>query len=100
MKTDIQVALAAGGYGRVAPGSVLVAKHFLDVASGVKDKDYGGHIVIVPFKCCKGEFEVIKSDPFAQLSVNRFMIQKKRKFKVWITPNGIQDGGFGSTGKN
>lgn len=40
VKTDIQIALPDGCYGRVAPRSGLAAKFGIDVGAGVIDKDY------------------------------------------------------------
>ncbi|XP_053518756.1 deoxyuridine 5'-triphosphate nucleotidohydrolase, mitochondrial-like [Artibeus jamaicensis] len=67
VKTDTHNALAAGGYGRVAPYSVLAAKHFLDVAGGVIDEDYGGNICLVLFNFGKGKSEIKKGDHVVQL---------------------------------
>uniref|UniRef100_A0A2K6FA48 Deoxyuridine 5'-triphosphate nucleotidohydrolase n=1 Tax=Propithecus coquereli TaxID=379532 RepID=A0A2K6FA48_PROCO len=44
VKTDIQIALPSGCYGRVAPHSGLAAKHFTDVGAGVIDEDYRGNV--------------------------------------------------------
>lgn len=40
MKTDIQVQLPPGTYGRIAPRSGLALKNFIDVGAGVIDADY------------------------------------------------------------
>ncbi|MBZ3869479.1 Deoxyuridine 5'-triphosphate nucleotidohydrolase, mitochondrial [Sciurus carolinensis] len=40
VKTDTQIALPYGCYGRIAPRSGLAAKHFIDVGAGVIDEDY------------------------------------------------------------
>uniref|UniRef100_A0A2K6FSX1 Deoxyuridine 5'-triphosphate nucleotidohydrolase n=1 Tax=Propithecus coquereli TaxID=379532 RepID=A0A2K6FSX1_PROCO len=48
VKIDIQIALPAGCYGRVAPCSGLAAKHFIDVGAGVIDEDYRGNV-----GCCE-----------------------------------------------
>ncbi|KAF6129798.1 deoxyuridine triphosphatase [Phyllostomus discolor] len=57
VKTDIQIALPAGCYGRVAPRSGLAAKHFIDVGAGVIDEDYRGNIGVVLFNFGKEKFE-------------------------------------------
>ncbi|XP_066200399.1 deoxyuridine 5'-triphosphate nucleotidohydrolase, mitochondrial isoform X2 [Saccopteryx leptura] len=71
VKTDIQIALPAGCYGRVAPRSGLAAKHFIDVGAGVIDEDYRGNIGVVLFNFGKEVFEVKKGDRIAQLICER-----------------------------
>ncbi|TRY90183.1 hypothetical protein DNTS_033367 [Danionella cerebrum] len=44
VKTDIQIAVPHGYYGRVAPRSGLAVKHFIDVGAGVVDEDYRGNL--------------------------------------------------------
>uniref|UniRef100_A0A8C9IVA4 Deoxyuridine 5'-triphosphate nucleotidohydrolase n=1 Tax=Piliocolobus tephrosceles TaxID=591936 RepID=A0A8C9IVA4_9PRIM len=62
VKTDIQIALPSGCYGRVAPRSGLAAKHFIDVGAGVIDEDYRGNVGVVLFNFDKEKFEVKKGD--------------------------------------
>ncbi|XP_060150270.1 deoxyuridine 5'-triphosphate nucleotidohydrolase, mitochondrial isoform X4 [Globicephala melas] len=57
VKTDIQIALPSGCYGRVAPRSGLAAKHFIDVGAGVIDEDYRGNVGVVLFNFGKEKFE-------------------------------------------
>lgn len=57
-KTDIQIALPSGYYGRVAPRSGLAAKHVVDVGAGVTNEDYRGNIGVVVFNFGKEKFEV------------------------------------------
>ncbi|NWV00128.1 DUT protein, partial [Upupa epops] len=71
VKTDIQIALPAGCYGRVAPRSGLAAKHFIDVGAGVIDEDYRGNVGVVLFNFGKEPFEVKKGDRIAQLICER-----------------------------
>ncbi|XP_013365760.1 PREDICTED: deoxyuridine 5'-triphosphate nucleotidohydrolase, mitochondrial isoform X2 [Chinchilla lanigera] len=74
VKTDIQIALPSGCYGRVAPRSGLAAKHFIDV--GVK-----------------------KGDRIAQLICERIYYPEIEEVQgLEDTERGA--GGFGSTGKN
>ena len=39
-KTDIQICVPDGTYGRIAPRSGLAAKNFIDIGAGVVDQDY------------------------------------------------------------
>uniref|UniRef100_A0A5F8GW72 Deoxyuridine 5'-triphosphate nucleotidohydrolase n=1 Tax=Monodelphis domestica TaxID=13616 RepID=A0A5F8GW72_MONDO len=57
VKTDIQISLPPGCYGRVAPRSGLAAKHFIDVGAGVIDEDYRGNVGVVLFNFGKETFE-------------------------------------------
>lgn len=67
VKTDIQIAVPHGCYGRVAPRSGLAAKNFIDVGAGVVDEDYRGNVGVVLFNFSKETFEVKKGDRVAQL---------------------------------
>nr|XP_046201496.1 deoxyuridine 5'-triphosphate nucleotidohydrolase, mitochondrial-like isoform X2 [Oncorhynchus gorbuscha] len=60
VKTDLQIAVPSGCYGRVAPRSGLAAKHFIDVGAGVVDEDYRGNVGVVLFNFSKVTFEVKK----------------------------------------
>ncbi|XP_008068153.2 deoxyuridine 5'-triphosphate nucleotidohydrolase, mitochondrial isoform X1 [Carlito syrichta] len=99
VKTDIQIALPSGCYGRVAPRSGLAAKHFIDVGAGVIDEDYRGNVGVVLFNFGKEEFEVKKGDRIAQLICERIFYPEIEEVQVLDdTERGA--GGFGSTGKN
>uniref|UniRef100_A0A8C9C4A0 Deoxyuridine 5'-triphosphate nucleotidohydrolase n=1 Tax=Phocoena sinus TaxID=42100 RepID=A0A8C9C4A0_PHOSS len=49
VKTDIQIALPSGCYGRLAPHSGLAAKYFIDVGAGVIAEDYRGNVGVLLF---------------------------------------------------
>uniref|UniRef100_A0A8D2HD95 Deoxyuridine 5'-triphosphate nucleotidohydrolase n=1 Tax=Urocitellus parryii TaxID=9999 RepID=A0A8D2HD95_UROPR len=59
VKTDVQIALPSGCYGRVAPRPGLAAKHFIDVRAGVIDKNYRGNVGVVLFNFGKEKFEKV-----------------------------------------
>ena len=40
VKTDLQICVPDGTYGRIAPRSGLAAKNFIDIGAGVVDQDY------------------------------------------------------------
>ncbi|XP_044518182.1 deoxyuridine 5'-triphosphate nucleotidohydrolase, mitochondrial isoform X1 [Gracilinanus agilis] len=99
VKTDIQISLPPGCYGRVAPRSGLAAKHFIDVGAGVIDEDYRGNVGVVLFNFGKETFEVKKGDRIAQLICERVFYPELEEVQ------GLDDtergsGGFGSTGQN
>ncbi|XP_041034351.1 deoxyuridine 5'-triphosphate nucleotidohydrolase, mitochondrial-like isoform X2 [Carcharodon carcharias] len=99
VKTDIQIAIPSGFYGRVAPRSGLAAKHFIDVGAGVIDEDYRGNVGVVLFNFSKESFEVKKGDRIAQLICERICYPELEELKTLDeTERGA--GGFGSTGTN
>ncbi|XP_053451017.1 deoxyuridine 5'-triphosphate nucleotidohydrolase, mitochondrial isoform X2 [Nycticebus coucang] len=99
VKTDIQIALPSGCYGRVAPRSGLAAKHFIDVGAGVIDEDYRGNVGVVLFNFGKAKFEVKKGDRIAQLICERIFYPEIEEVQV-LDDTERGSGGFGSTGKN
>ncbi|XP_048812661.1 deoxyuridine 5'-triphosphate nucleotidohydrolase, mitochondrial isoform X1 [Lagopus muta] len=99
VKTDIQIALPAGCYGRVAPRSGLAAKHFIDVGAGVIDEDYRGNVGVVLFNFGKETFEVKKGDRIAQLICERIFYPELEEVQT-LDDTERGEGGFGSTGKN
>ncbi|CAI9736088.1 5' [Octopus vulgaris] len=56
-KTDLQIALPEGCYGRVAPRSGLALKHFIDVGAGVIDQDYRGNVGVLLFNFSETDFK-------------------------------------------
>ncbi|XP_078190332.1 deoxyuridine 5'-triphosphate nucleotidohydrolase, mitochondrial isoform X2 [Callithrix jacchus] len=99
VKTDIQIALPSGCYGRVAPRSGLAAKHFIDVGAGVIDEDYRGNVGVVLFNFGKEKFEVKKGDRIAQLICERIFYPEIEEVQA-LDDTKRGSGGFGSTGKN
>jgi len=99
VKTDIQIALPDGCYGRVAPRSGLAAKHFIDVGAGVIDQDYRGNVGVVMFNFSDSDFAVSKGDRVAQLVCERIYLPDLEELpSLDETERG--SGGFGSTGVN
>ncbi|XP_051513026.1 deoxyuridine 5'-triphosphate nucleotidohydrolase-like [Myxocyprinus asiaticus] len=99
VKTDIQIAIPQGYYGRVAPRSGLAVKNFIDVGAGVVDEDYRGNLGVVLFNFGKETFEVKKGDRIAQLICERICYPDLLELQTLDeTERGA--GGFGSTGTN
>ncbi|KAL1785706.1 deoxyuridine 5' [Sigmodon hispidus] len=99
VKTDIQIAVPSGCYGRVAPRSGLAVKHFIDVGAGVIDEDYRGNVGVVLFNFGKEKFEVKKGDRIAQLICERIFYPDLEEVQA-LDDTERGSGGFGSTGKN
>ncbi|CAI9736087.1 5' [Octopus vulgaris] len=96
-KTDLQIALPEGCYGRVAPRSGLALKHFIDVGAGVIDQDYRGNVGVLLFNFSETDFKVNKGDRVAQLVLERiFTAELEECVSLDDTLRG--EGGFGSTG--
>lgn len=97
VKTDLQIQVPNGSYGRVAPRSGLALKNFIDVGAGVVDEDYRGNLGVVLFNHSDQEFEVKRGDRIAQLICERiFYPELEQVDKLDETQRG--EGGFGSTG--
>lgn len=97
VKTDLQVQVPEGSYGRVAPRSGLAVKNFIDVGAGVVDEDYRGNLGVVLFNHSDTDFEVKRGDRIAQFICERiFYPELEQVDKLDDTVRG--EGGFGSTG--
>ena len=97
VRTDIQIHVPEGTYGRIAPRSGLT-KHLLDVWAGVVDEDYTGNVCVVLFNHADEEYAVSKGDRVAQLICEKIeypMLYECKRLQE--TDRGAH--GFGSTGK-
>jgi len=97
--TNISIQLPLGTYGRVAPRSGLVVRHFIDVGAGVIDRDYRGAVGVVLFNHSDKDFEVKPGDRVAQLILERIAIADVHE--VDDLPDAVTErgaGGYGSTG--
>ena len=97
VKTDLQIALPPGTYGRVAPRSGLAWKHSIDVGAGVIDEDYRGPLNVILFNFGENDFEIKRGDRVAQLiceKIEQTDIQESDDLES--TDRGAN--GFGSTG--
>jgi len=96
-KTDVQVRVPSGTYGRVAPRSGLAWKHHIDIGAGVVDEDYRGNLGVVMFNHAEAEFTVKAGDRIAQLVCERIAHPEIQELaSLDATERG--EGGFGSTG--
>ncbi|KAM7354194.1 deoxyuridine triphosphatase [Cochliomyia hominivorax] len=99
VKTDLQIQVPNGSYGRVAPRSGLAVKNFIDVGAGVIDEDYRGNLGVVLFNHSEVDFEVKRGDRIAQLICERiFYPELEQVDELDDTKRG--NAGFGSTGIN
>ncbi|XP_076048152.1 deoxyuridine triphosphatase [Oratosquilla oratoria] len=99
VKTDVQIQLPSGCYGRVAPRSGLSWKHHIDVGAGVIDEDYRGNVGVVLFNHAQEPYEVVKGDRIAQLICERIFYPELEECETLDDTERGKDG-FGSTGKN
>lgn len=98
VKTDIQIELPEGCYGRIAPRSGLSWKHHLDVGAGVIDRDYRGDIGVILFNHAKSDYKVKKGDRIAQLICEKIIYPDIEQVEE-LTKTERGEGGYGSTGK-
>lgn len=99
VKTDIQIEVPTGCYGRVAPRSGLALKNSIDVGAGVIDEDYRGNVGVILFNFSEADFEVKKGDRIAQLICERIAYPNLVEVDS-LTETARGEGGFGSTGTN
>ncbi|CAG9568042.1 unnamed protein product [Danaus chrysippus] len=97
IKTDLQIELPSGCYGRVAPRSGLAVKNFIDVGAGVIDEDYRGNVGVVLFNHSNEDFKVNKGDRIAQLICERIYYPDLVEVSN-LSESKRAEGGFGSTG--
>merc|ERR1711913_274827 len=98
-KTDIQVKVPHGTYGRVAPRSGLAWKNHIDIGAGVVDEDYRGNVGVVMFNHADTEFIVKKGDRVAQLVCEKIAYPDIEVLET-LDETVRGEGGFGSTGTN
>lgn len=97
VKTDLQVEIPDGCYGRVAPRSGLAVKNFIDVGAGVIDQDYRGNVGVVLFNHSETSFDIKKGDRIAQLICEQITHPELVEVDS-LTETERGAGGFGSTG--
>lgn len=97
IKTDLQIKLPAGCYGRIAPRSGLALQHHIDVGAGVVDEDYRGNIGVVLFNHSDKPFNVSRGDRIAQLICQQIYYPELEEVKELDDTERGKDG-FGSTG--
>ncbi|XP_046398381.1 deoxyuridine 5'-triphosphate nucleotidohydrolase-like [Ischnura elegans] len=99
VKTDLQIELPRGCYGRVAPRSGLALKHGIDVGAGVIDADYRGNVGVVIFNNSDEDFVIKSGDRVAQLICEVILYPNVEEVnELNNTERGSN--GFGSSGVN
>ncbi|XP_077285264.1 deoxyuridine triphosphatase [Arctopsyche grandis] len=99
VKTDLQIELPHGCYGRIAPRSGLAWKNFIDVGAGVIDEDYRGNVGVLLFNHSDKDFTVNRGDRVAQLICEKIFYPELQEVPT-LTDTERGEGGFGSTGQN
>ena len=67
IRTDLQIQVPDGCYGRIAPRSGLSVKKFIDVGAGVVDADYTGNVAVLLINHSDTDYTVKCGDAIAQL---------------------------------
>ena len=97
VKTDIQIEVPSGTYGRVAPRSGLAAKLGIDVGAGVIDKDYRGNVMVLLINSGHAIIRVKPGARIAQLILEKICMAELEELPT-LNKTDRGDGGFGSTG--
>ena len=98
IKTDLQIALPPGCYGRIASRSSLAHPHGIDVGAGVIDPDYRGNVGIVLFNLGQNDYTVKRGDRCAQLILEQIYVPLVVEVEH-LEETSRGGGSFGSTGK-
>merc|ERR1719334_2098464 len=98
-KTDLQVKVPHGTYGRVAPRSGLAWKNHIDIGAGVVDEDYRGNLGVVMFNHADVDFKIVAGDRIAQLVCEKIAYPEIEELPT-LDNTERGEGGFGSTGTN
>ena len=97
IRTDLQLGLPEGTYGRIAPRSGLAQEHFIGVAAGVVDRDYRGNVSVCLFNLGNASLVVETGMRIAQLILERAETPAVIEVsELEETERGAN--GFGSTG--
>lgn len=99
VKTDLQIEVPDGTYGRVAPRSGLAWKNHIDVGAGVIDADYRGNVGVVIFNHGAEDFKISPGDRIAQLICEQIVYPTLQEVSS-LDDTTRGEGGFGSTGTN
>ncbi|XP_033331988.1 deoxyuridine 5'-triphosphate nucleotidohydrolase [Megalopta genalis] len=99
VKTDLQISVPEGTYGRIAPRSGLAWKNHIDVGAGVIDVDYRGNVGVVLFNLSNEDFKISPGDRVAQLICEKITYPELQELQT-LDDTERGEGGFGSTGKN
>ena len=97
VKTDLQLEIPEGCYGRVAPRSGLAMKNFIDVGAGVVDSDYRGNVGVLLFNFGEENFLVHKGDRIAQLICEKIEYAELEEVKEALSITERGHAGFGSS---
>ncbi|ODM88102.1 Deoxyuridine 5'-triphosphate nucleotidohydrolase, partial [Orchesella cincta] len=72
IKTDLQIQLPPGTYGRIAPRSGLALHNHICVGGGVIDPDYRGNLCVILYNHSDVDFHIEEGDRVAQLIAEKF----------------------------
>ncbi|XP_011873211.1 PREDICTED: deoxyuridine 5'-triphosphate nucleotidohydrolase [Vollenhovia emeryi] len=97
VKTDLQIEVPFGTYGRIAPRSGLAWKNHIDVGAGVIDADYRGNVGVILFNHSSEDFEIAPGDRIAQIICEKITYPMIEEVDT-LTDTSRGAEGFGSTG--
>ena len=74
IRTDLQILLPEGCYGRIAPTSNLACNHSIDIGAGVIDPDFTGNLKVLVYNFSKIPYYIKRGDKIAQLILEQALI--------------------------
>ena len=98
IKTDLQLELPEGCYGRIASRSSIAMNNLISVNAGVVDRDYRGNVGILLFNHANSDYTVKRGDRVAQLICEK-ILQPELEEKKQLSDTIRGEKGFGSSGK-
>ena len=98
IKTDLQIAVPYGCYGRIAPRSGFAWKKHTDIGAGVVDSDYRGNVCILVYNLSDNNVTINQGDRIAQLVLEKICFADVVEVEDNIGESKRGEGGFGSTG--
>ena len=99
VKTDLQIAMPPGCYGRIASRSSLAHFHGINVGAGVIDPDYRGNVGAVLFNLSSQDYVVRKGDRCAQIILEQAYVPFIVEVESLPRNQQRQRESFGSTGR-
>lgn len=97
IKTDLQIRVPLGTYGRIAPRSGLAWNSFIDVGAGVIDFDYCGNVCVLLYNHGNEDYIIKAGNRIAQLICTYITIPSIIEVES-LTSTVRNNNGFGSTG--
>ena len=97
IRTDLQLELPRGCYGRIAARSGFATKNHVSVNAGVIDRDFRGNVAVLLVNHADSDCTVKRGDRVAQLICEK-IIQPELREAETLSDTARGEMGFGSSG--